>query len=374
MKIIGIITGISANVTAPVIVLAFVLVSCLRPGEERAEMDLSVGKGTAGGAAFSVENGLAAIRSLTGGEVELWAQSPVVRIRIVTGPSAVRNWNLTMNNAMPGATAVVESGDATAACSQGDIPTVTRCDTGLSENDTAVLRISPAGLEDGRALRFACVSDVQEAVDSVVDIFDRMNEDPLLRFVVSAGDLTSQGNRDELLIFQKKLKKLNVPFYSTAGNHEMGADPVNWHRLFGRFNVNFSFGNVHITLADSGNASIDPLVYDWLEGWLSAARDSAHVFVTHYPLIDPWGTRSGSFRSRKEAAKLLVMLAEGDVDLVLHGHIHSYYHYENGGISTYISGGGGAIPERFDSVGRHYLVIDADPVSGRTSVSRVDIH
>ncbi|WP_437599859.1 hypothetical protein WMF28_44240 [Sorangium sp. So ce590] len=35
----------------------------------------------------------------------------------------------------------------------------------------------------------------------------------------------------------------------------------------------------------------------------------------------------------------------------------------NAGIPAYISGGGGSRPERFDQLGRHFLVVDADPAA-----------
>ncbi len=126
-------------------------------------------------------------------------------------------------------------------------------------------------------------------------------------------------------------------------------------------------------MLDSASATIDPLVYDWLEGWLSEGRERVHVVAMHIPAIDPIGVRSGSFASRNEAAKLLTRLANGRVDLTLYGHIHSYYDFDNAGIPAYISGGGGAIPERFDQIGRHFLVFDVDPNAGIQDVKVVRV-
>jgi hypothetical protein len=47
--------------------------------------------------------------------------------------------------------------------------------------------------------------------------------------------------------------------------------------------------------------------------------------------------------------------------LTLYGHIHTYHPFSNGGIPAYISGGGGAIPERLDGIGRHFMVVDVNP-------------
>ena len=83
-----------------------------------------------------------------------------------------------------------------------------------------------------------------------------------------------------------------------------------------------------------------------------------HVVVTHIPPLDPVGERNAAFGSRAEAAKLLQRLASGTVDLTLYGHVHSYYAFGNAGIPAYISGGGGAHPEKLDGIGRHYLAVD----------------
>jgi 3',5'-cyclic-AMP phosphodiesterase len=115
-------------------------------------------------------------------------------------------------------------------------------------------------------------------------------------------------------------------------------------------------------------------VYGWLDDWLARGIDETHVVFMHYPVLDPVGVRNGAFASRSEAGKLLGKLSQSDVDLTLYGHIHSFYAFENAGIPAYISGGGGAIPETFDGVGRHFLMVHADAKRATISVriERVD--
>ena len=170
----------------------------------------------------------------------------------------------------------------------------------------------------------------------------------------------------------EQLKLLDVPLYSTVGNHELMGDAKLWREYFGRHNTNFRFKGVTFSLVDSANAAIDPMVYGWIEQWLAASRSEVHLFFTHFPPIDPFSLRNGSFRSRKEANKLLAMLADGKVDVTFYGHIHSLYIYQNAGIPAYISGGGGAWPERWDGIDRHYLVVDVAPTVQNVGVVRVD--
>ena len=93
----------------------------------------------------------------------------------------------------------------------------------------------------------------------------------------------------------------------------------------------------------------------------------------HIPPLDPAGTRNGAFASRLEANKLLSLLASGKVDTTFYGHVHSYYAYSNAGIPAYITGGGGAIPEQLDGIGRHYLTVDVDPARQLSQVAMVRV-
>jgi predicted phosphodiesterase len=222
--------------------------------------------------------------------------------------------------------------------------------------------------------RFGVLSDIQESVDKVQDIFDIMNQDTELQFIVSSGDLTVAGRESQLTRIQEKLKGLNVPFFSTVGNHEMGVrNPYLWHKLFGRHSFHFQYRGVHFSLIDSASASVDPMVYDFLDDWIEISIAQTHIFVTHVPPLDPVSVRSHAFRSRREAAKLLTRLARGHVDVTLYGHIHSYYAFSNAGIPAYISGGGGATPEQMDGIGRHYLTVEVSADQGVKSVFAVRV-
>jgi hypothetical protein len=96
------------------------------------------------------------------------------------------------------------------------------------------------------------------------------------------------------------------------------------------------------------------------------------VFATHIPLIDPFGIRGGGFASRVEAHQVLGWLAEGRVDAAFYGHVHTFHAFTAAGIPSYISGGGGGVPETFDGVGRHFLVVKANP-TGLEDVRKVEV-
>jgi 3',5'-cyclic-AMP phosphodiesterase len=354
---------------------ALVLAACVRPAEERTLEDLEVGIADGEGLSIEVEDGAAQVHTIASDGVRLWAQQPVVRARLRS--AAETSLALSVENCMPGAElrATDPGGQPLdVSAPAGGRPTVCRFELFVPAGQDIALELAPPDAGTVERFRFAAMGDIQTALPSVHEVFARINQEPDVRFVFSTGDLVEDGRLEEYDLLLDKLAILDVPYFSTIGNHELRANLDRWHDLFGRYNVHFAFKGASFSMVDSGNASLDPLVYDWLDGWLSDAKGGVHVFGTHYPPVDPVGARQGSFRSRKEAAKLLAMLAGGEVDLTLYGHIHSYYAYANAGIPAYISGGGGAIPERLDGIGRHFLVIEVDPERGigPVGVVRVD--
>jgi predicted phosphodiesterase len=348
-------------------------VACLRPGEDRTERDLEVGQAESQGTVVNVGDGLAVVRKLTPDELVLWGSAPGFRVRLRL-PQA-RELTLEIQNCMADAELAVAgtSNAVVTPLASSGIATRKRWRLSASAGDTELVLAAPDADAD-EPFRFALLSDVQEAIDEVSDVFERINEQNSLRFLLGAGDLTEQGTREELERYQRELQRLEVPYFTTLGNHELGTTPDLYHDYFGRGNFQFRFHGVYFTLLDSASASLDPLAYDWLDDWLARARSSVHVVAMHIPPIDPIGVRNGSWASRSEAAKLLGRLAEGRVDLTLYGHVHSYYEFDNAGIPAFISGGGGAIPERFDRIGRHFMVFEVDARQGvlRQDVVKVD--
>lgn len=359
----------SARLLGAALALLLVGGGCLRTAQDRAEQDLEVGFGAAGGVTFEVEQGLAAIRRLEPGWIELWAQAPVLAVRVAADAAAVERWTVVVSNAMPQSAITASGGirDVEAALPAVGAPvTRRRWTVTLERGAEARFVVAPPDADRVEGWRFAIVNDLHNNAENVGQLRAAMqlvNSDPSIRFVLCAGDLVAAPQpRPEFIRLQNELAQLHVPFYATTGNHDINLqDTTAWHDLFGRHSLHFRFKGTHFSLVDSGTATVDPMVYDWLDEWLDEGREAVHVLVTHMPAIDPVGTRNGSFRSRKEAAKLLAKLAAGKVDLILHGHLHSYYAFSEAGIPAHISAWGGPIPEHMDGIGSVFLTVDLLP-------------
>ena len=340
--------------------LVLFLAGCLDIAEDRALRDLEVGTASDGALAITVEDGLAAVLEMN--PIRLWAQAPTLAIRIESDAPVDRM--LRIENVLPDA----ELSGATTTDSGTDKAWHLVLPAG-----THVLRLAAPDALSREPWRFGLFADVQERIDDVGDIYARMNQDEM-RFVVMSGDLTERGTRAQLEEFRERLKELRIPCYATLGNHELGTDDRLFRELYGRGNFSFAFRGVRFTLLDSASATLAPSAYGWLDGWLTQGRGDFHVIAMHIPPLDPIGLRNGAFANRGEAKMLVETLAEGGADLTIYGHVHSYYAFTNAGIPAFISGGGGAIPERLDGVDRHYLTVDVDPRDHtfQTALVRVD--
>lgn len=339
---------------------ALLLVACTRPSDERAAHELTIGHDELADATVDIAGGLASIRRFTDHELELWSQAPVLDITLDLRAGAGGEWTLVARNAMPDAVLTVDApGGATYTREPDQHPTVAIFRVPLAEGMHA-LRLAPPDADVLEPYRVAAMADIQTALPDVDDVFEAINAIPDLRFVVGMGDITERSELEEYELFDRQLVTLQIPFYTTLGNHELWADFTRFHDRYGRASFQFTFKGVTYTFADSGDGGIDPLVEQWIDGWLASARDNTNIFLTHFPPLDPLGARYGGFRSGDDARRLLSRLVEGNVDLTLYGHIHTYLEFDNAGIPAFISGGGGAMPMRWDGVDRHFLIVDSD--------------
>lgn len=354
-----------------VLVLGLALSACGSSEDQRALDEDLVGLASTAGLQVTITNGLGAIRELAPGRLVVWASAPAIHLDIAVDATAAMRWQITILNALPDA-ALTSASLALDTPPMHPRPTVLVQDVDLPAGAHAI-DLAPPDAAPG-PLRFVALADIQTGLPTVDDVFREIaTVEPAPRFVVFMGDLTDRGELDEYAEAERQLENLTIPFYPTLGNHELWADAARYRDRYGRSSYQFTYRDVAFTFVDSGDAGLAPRVEDELDAWLDAARDRAHVFLTHFPPIDPVGVRYGSFKSRRDAHRLLDKLAAGKVDLTLYGHVHTYLAFENAGIPAFISGGGGAQPEKWDGVGRHFLVVDIrDGAKPTVGIHRVD--
>jgi 3',5'-cyclic AMP phosphodiesterase CpdA len=344
--------------------------ACTRPGEQRAEAELDIGHAALADASIEVAGGLAAIRAFSDHNIELWSQTPDLHITLTLGNTAAGDWTIVARNTLHDATLVVD-GAGGFVRDPDQQPTVAIFHIALAAG-THEVRIAPPDADLVEPFKVAAMADIQTALPRVNDVFELISAVPDARFVIAMGDITERSLIEEYDLFDRQLTTLTIPFYTTLGNHELWADFSRFHDRYGRGSFHFEFKGASFTFADSGDAGLDPLVEQWLDEWLAGSRDRTHIFLTHIPPIDPVGTRYGGFRSEQDGRRLLTRLVEGNIDLTLYGHIHTFIKFENAGIPAFISGGGGAEPMKWDGIDRHFLVVNIDPIAN--TIRDVELH
>ncbi len=353
------------------VLAASACVSCLDPAADRAERDEAVGRETRAGFDVRVSGGLAAVRSVTDEQVRLWANAPSLQVRLES-ERVPRTFELLVDNCMPQATLRTLRGRASLEERSRTRPTACRYRVRLLEAPVELALAEPRA-DESLPFHFGVLSDIQDGIDRVKDVFERINAQSELAFVLGAGDLTEEGTPSELERFQEEMKALRIPYYVTLGNHEIGTTAPRYHDYFGRGSSSFVFHGARFTLLDSADGTLARRVHEWLDEWLARGRDGVHIVAMHVPPLDPTRLRNGSFISRNEAAAVLGKMAGARVDLTLYGHIHTYQRFTNAGIDAHLSGGGGAALEPFDTTGRHFLDVSVDARGVRyVKVVRVD--
>jgi predicted phosphodiesterase len=305
------------------------------------------------------------------GEIELWAQSPALELSFEVSETARQDWKLTVHNLMPSVIVEQSAGLLSLSEESADSNTTRVWRLTLTPSSTGSMRLaSPDAFEPG-PFRIIYFSDLQEGIETWQVYSEALAAVPEVRFALFGGDLSNRGGAEEFERCAAALSELPFPVYQTPGNHDFGSSQALWSRDFGPHSFHFSYKGVGFSLADSASATLDASTYSRLQEWLGFPREAQHLFVTHYPLFDPVGTRNGAFRSRSEAAKLAGRLAAADVDLLLFGHVHSYYAFSVAQIPAFIAGGATPKLERMTGIGRHFLRLDIAEGGIEVSLMRI---
>ncbi|MCC6333518.1 MAG: metallophosphoesterase [Myxococcales bacterium] len=220
-------------------------------------------------------------------------------------------------------------------------------------------------------LTFLALGDIQEAIGGFGAVVDKLNAEPSADFLMLLGDLTNRTSTKELDDIEATSARLRMPVYAKPGNHDCYTTD-GYQRRFGRTAYSFLHRGVRFTSLDSGSGTLAPTVWDALPGWLEDGRGQPHVVFTHIPVTEVNGLRGGQWASRREARQASALFSEAGVDLLLFGHMYSYDAYQVAGIPAYIADGGGASPEAFDGVGRHFLRVGVRGGVPNVELVRVD--
>jgi Icc-related predicted phosphoesterase len=224
-------------------------------------------------------------------------------------------------------------------------------------------------------------------------------------FISIGGDIAYNGDKaNDWATYDKETaawKEAGIPVYPALGNHDLHGDPaVSLPNYFHRYpDIHKSrfysvlAGNVLLLTLDSSLDELSGPQGEWLKSKLdSTPKDVAFVVVVmHHP---PYTSSSdekkfGGGHSSRQSENALASYLEGkQKDLaarivVFSGHVHNYERHEHGGVTYFVTGGGGAHaypiervaddPFQSNEVNYHYLKVDVDRSKMTVTMRRLEV-
>lgn len=244
----------------------------------------------------------------------------------------------------------------------------------LSSGQEKTIQVS---LKEEPNPEFVILGDNRNGYQTFSQIIDQINAiSPV--FTIDNGDLVYGGEPNKYRLFYETVSKLQVPLYTTLGNHDIRENGRGiYTKLFGPAYYSFDYQNTHFAFLDSSRGwtekrAIPEEQYQWLEKDLEKAQGKRIFVITHIPPTDPrtktepnpypqmpesqkagliqqeMSKLSGTsnldhaFKDKEEAKRFEGLMTKYKVDTVFLSHIHAYFSFVKGDVRYIISGGAGA--------------------------------
>jgi Icc-related predicted phosphoesterase len=196
-------------------------------------------------------------------------------------------------------------------------------------------------------------------------------------------------------------RQRNIPVYPALGNHDLHGDPKmalgNYFQRFpelkGSRYYSVRAANTLMIVLDSSLEEVAGLEGQWLTDKLdNIPVDVDFVFIVlHHP---PYTSSSdkelyGGGHSARHSEQALAKLLEERQSrtrarfVVFAGHVHNYERHEHGGVTYFVTGGGGAHaypierapddPFRDNHVNYHYLLVEVDRGKVAITMNRLEL-
>jgi len=211
---------------------------------------------------------------------------------------------------------------------------------------------------------FAIYGDNKNSAKTFDNLIQKVNKENI-QFSIDLGDLVYDGEKEKFKFFINQFEKLNKPFLTVIGNHEIkDVGRGNYYELFGDFYYSFTVGDCYFIALDTANEkNIGEEQFEWLKSELQKSQKFKYRFVLmHVPLFDPRKgieKRGHSLEDVAFAQKLNNLFDQENVTMVFASHIHGYYSGKWNKTPFIITGGAGAelMGTDKDHYFYHYLVV-----------------
>jgi Icc-related predicted phosphoesterase len=224
-------------------------------------------------------------------------------------------------------------------------------------------------------------------------------------FVTFGGDIAYNGNDpNDWKVYDSETaiwRENHIRVYPALGNHDLHGDlKVSLANYFERYPelkdslyYSVSTGNVLLLTLDSALDETSGAQGDWLKSRIETVPASVDfvVIVLHHP---PYTSSSddkkfgGGHSARPAEQALARFLEERQKNMrarivVFAGHVHNYEHHAHGGVTYFVTGGGGAHAypierqptDLFQSkeINYHYIDVKVEPGKMVTTMNRLEL-
>lgn len=173
------------------------------------------------------------------------------------------------------------------------------------------------------------------------DAIDQINRMKGISFVIFTGDLADTTDENLHVLFADEANKLNVPWYWTTGNHDLGQsektnDRRNFLKMMNLHNkyiqpestcYSFTAGGILFFAMDGANDKTPSAkgffskeCLGYLDTQLSANSAMPAVIFQHFPLVYP--IKSEGHETTNDAEYLALIDKHSNVKAVISGHYH----------------------------------------------------
>jgi 3',5'-cyclic AMP phosphodiesterase CpdA len=160
---------------------------------------------------------------------------------------------------------------------------------------------------------------------------DVIESDSDIKFAVFTGDISQDGERENIEKFIQIAGTLDVPCYPVIGNHDLyfGNWKV-WEELIGSTCYRINCTSATLLILDSANSYFGAKQLDWLEDELKETEGRVFVF-SHVNLFAGSPVELINLMDMRERGRFISLL-KGRCDLIFTGHSHFRNITEIGGI------------------------------------------
>ena len=224
-------------------------------------------------------------------------------------------------------------------------------------------------------------------------------------FISFGGDIPMEGSKaDDWKIYDQETsvwRENRIAVYPAMGNHEIKSNPaIGLDNFFAHFpalerNRFYSVraGNTLLLTLDSNLDETEGEQGEWLrQQFKYISPNVKFVFISlHHPLVtsagDKTNGRSGS-SARPAEQKLAVFLEEQQKTMkarivAFSSHVHNYERHERGGVTYFVTGGGGAHaypisrltddPYQSTETNYHYLLLEVNGDKLTVTMKRIEL-